>query len=239
MKREIIIIAASFMIFFACKRIFKSTEGTGPVVTETRSLSGFKGVDFGVSGDVYITQGTDFKVVVETQANVAEILDTKVDGGILKIYFKNGIGNVNYDRLTVRVEAPNFESLALLGSGNIIAEGMLKGQSLALLLSGSGEIRAKDVSYQSVKADVLGSGNIIVGGTAEAGDFGVSGSGDIDAQVLKANQAKAEITGSGNIECSATNSLDASILGSGDIRYSGDPSVKSRVTGSGNVEKVK
>ena len=237
MKRDIIIIAAAFMIFFACKKIFKGVKGSGPVTTETRAVSGFKGVDLGVSGDVYMTQGADFKVVVETQANVAELLETYVDDGVLKIYFRKNTSNVNYDKLIVRIEAPVFESIGLYGSGNIVAENALKGQNLAVLLSGSGDVKITDATYNAINGDVTGSGNIEVGGMTESSDFRVSGSGDINASNLKSKQTKADIIGSGNIDCTAETDLEAAVLGSGDIHYSGNPTVKSRVTGSGDIVK--
>ena len=237
MKRDIIIIAAAFMVFFACKKIFKGVKGSGPVTTETRAVTGFKGVDLGASGDVYMTQGADFKVTVETHANVAELLETYVEDGVLKIYFKKNTGNVNYDKLIVRVQAPVFESIMLYGSGNMVTENALTGQTLAILLSGSGDIEINEANYNSIKADVTGSGDIKVGGVTESGDLRVSGSGDIDASNLKSKQTKADIIGSGNIDCSAETALEAAVLGSGDIHYSGNPTVKSRVTGSGDIVK--
>ena len=237
MKRDILIIGAAFMLFFACKRIFNSVKGTGPIETETRSLRDFKGVELGASADVYMTQAADFKVTIEAQKNVAELLETSVEGGILKIYFKKSIGNVDYEKLIIHVEAPLFESVNLLGSGNMIAQNAFKGDKLSLTITGSGDVRVKDATYNSVKAELSGSGDLEVGGVAESSELSLSGSGDVHAQNLKSKKVDASITGSGNIDCQAETTMDASVTGSGDIHYTGDPSVKSRITGSGSVEK--
>lgn len=237
MKRDILIIAAAFLLFFACKRIFNSVKGTGPVETETRSLKDFKGVELGASADVYMTQATDFKVTIEAQKNIAELLETSVEGGILKIYFKKSMGNVDYDKLIIHVEAPLFESVNLLGSGNMIAQNAFKGDKLSLNITGSGDVRVKDATYNTVKAELSGSGNLEVGGSAESCELEVSGSGDLEAANLKSKKVDASITGSGNIDCHAETTMDASVTGSGDIHYKGDPSVKSRITGSGSIEK--
>ena len=237
MKRDILIIAAAFLMFFACKRMFNSVKGEGPVQTETRSLKDFKGVELGASADVYMTQATDFKVTIEAQKNIAELLETSVEGGILKIYFKKSIGNVDYDKLIIHVEAPLFENVYLLGSGNMIAQNAFKGDKLSLTITGSGDVRVKDATYNTVKAELSGSGNLEVGGVAESSELSLSGSGDVHAQNLKSKKVDASITGSGNIDCHAETSMDASVTGSGDIHYSGDPSVKSRITGSGSIEK--
>ena len=237
MKRLIIGLIAIALIFQACDEWFSSVKGEGPVQKETRQVTGFKGVELGASGDVFIKQAAEFKVVVETHKNIAEILETNVENGILKIYFKHGMGNVSYDKLNIYVEGPAFEKINLLGSGNIKTENALTGSNLELDLTGSGNITVKDAAFNKIEADIAGSGNIELSGTADSDDLSLSGSGNIEAKNLKAKTVKAHITGSGGIDCYAETDLDVSITGSGDVRYSGTPSVKTRVTGSGNVEK--
>lgn len=232
-----VVLAAFALMFNGCDEIFSSVRGEGPVVSETRSVKDFKGIELGASGDVYFKQAPEFKVVVETQKNIADILETVVEGGILKIYFKNGIGNVSTDKLIIRVEAPAFDKIELSGSGNMTAENALTGSNLEVRLGGSGNISFKEVTCNKVMAKVTGSGNIDISGTTDSGDISITGSGNIVADRLKSKTVKAEITGSGGIDCYAETDLDVSILGSGDVRYVGSPTVKMHVTGSGNVEK--
>lgn len=232
-----VVLAAFALMFNGCDEIFSSVRGEGPVVSETRSVKDFKGIELGASGDVYFKQAPEFKVVVETQKNIAEILETVVEGGVLKINFKNNIGNVSTDKLIIRVEAPSFERIDLSGSGNMTAENALTGSNLDIKLGGSGNISIKEATFSKIEADVTGSGNIDISGTADSGDIGVTGSGNINAEKLKAKTVKASITGSGGIDCYAETDLDVSITGSGDVHYAGTPSVKMHVTGSGNVEK--
>jgi hypothetical protein len=237
MKKCIVVLIAFAFMFNACNGLFSSVRGEGPVVTETRSVKDFKGIELGASGDVYFKQAPEFKVVVETQKNIAEILETVVEGGVLKINFKHNFGNVSTDKLIIRVEAPSFDKIELSGSGNMTAENALTGSSLDIKLGGSGNISIKEATFSKVEADVTGSGNVEIGGTTDSGDIGVTGSGDISADKLKAKSIKANVTGSGNIDCYAETDLDVSITGSGDVHYGGSPSVKMHVTGSGSVEK--
>ncbi len=242
MKKDILIIAAAFMIFFSCKNMmnnpFSSIRGEGAVEKFTRDVNDFKGVEVSEAADVSIRQGAEFKVLIEAQKNIADLLETSVENGILKIYFKKGTGSVSYDKLHIYVQAPDFDKLKLSGSGNLETESALTGQSLDLILSGSGDAKIKELNYSNVVATVTGSGNInIDGGSSEKIEYEVSGSGDIDSKELKAKDVVAHVTGSGNINCSAETTLDASVTGSGDIYYAGTPSVKSRITGSGSIEK--
>ena len=47
---------------------------------ETRNLSGFTKVNFGISGDLYINIGPEFKVVLEGEKSLLEEIETEVDG---------------------------------------------------------------------------------------------------------------------------------------------------------------
>jgi Putative auto-transporter adhesin, head GIN domain len=237
MKRFVVVLIAFTFLFNACIGLFSSVKGEGPVVSETRSLKDFKGIEMGASGDVYFKQASEFKVVVETHKNIAEILETVVEGGVLKINFKHNMGNINYDKLIIRVEAPSFDKIDLSGSGNMTAENALTGSNLEVQLGGSGNISIKEATFSKIEADVSGSGNIEIGGTADSGNIGVTGSGNITADKLKAKTVTAHVTGSGGIDCYAETDLDVSITGSGDVHYEGSPSVKMQVTGSGSVSK--
>lgn len=216
-----------------------SISGTGPVVKQSREASGFTKVSHNISGNVYITAGSGFKVEVEGQENILGILETKVESGTLKIQFKPNTSINDIKTLNVYVTAPSYEALNLNGSGDMVAENALKGNSLSLNLSGSGNLKVSSVSYSDVSAAISGSGNLTVGGgTADKVSLSVTGSGDLKADDLKGNVSEAKIVGSGDITCSANNSLSASIVGSGDIRYKGSPQVNVKISGSGEVSKL-
>jgi hypothetical protein len=217
----------------------KRVEGTGPVVTEDRSVSGFTGVTSGISADVTVKQASSFKVTISGQKNILDLLKTDVVNGKLKITFEKGY-SMNYrEPIKVTVEAPSFDYLGMSGSGNVNADGTLSGSKLAIDISGSGNFNLTNVKYENVNFGISGSGDVRVGGSTDMVKFDVSGSGNIKAGDLKSQTASCHVSGSGDITCNAEKSLDAHISGSGDIKYSGSPSIKSRVTGSGDVKPVR
>jgi Putative auto-transporter adhesin, head GIN domain len=241
MKKNLLLILVALVAFVSCDNmkgnVFAKTKGTGPVQKFTRDVKDFKGIDIQASADVQIQQTTgDFKVVVETHKNIADIFETVVENDILLLRFKPNEGNVSYDKLIVYVDAPTYEKLIVSGSGNFTG-GTLKADNLLMDISGSGNINIKDIVAKEIKADVSGSGDISIGGTAEKATCDLSGSGEVDSKNLKTKDVMAVISGSGNINCFAETTLEAEVSGSGNIRYSGAPSVKSKITGSGNVEK--
>ena len=92
-----------------------------------------------------------------------------------------------------------------------------------------------DLDASDINANISGSGDLFLKGTAKDLDFNISGSGAISGYELKAQKAEVRITGSGGIELNVEESLDAHITGSGNVRYDGNPKVDTSITGSGSV----
>ncbi len=262
--KKLIIASCAFLFFFtSCDDGFgllnsKRITGKGPMEKQDRDAKDFKGIDLMASADVIIKQGTTYKVIVEGQKNILEILETVVDKGILHIKFKEGSWNMNFDKLNIYVETPSVSSIELSGSGNMTLESAFNSDDLEIKISGSGNIKTADgltakkitveiggsgdikmgtTTATELKATIFGSGNINITGTGEKAKFEVTGSGDIDADEFLTKSTEAQTTGSGNINCHATESLDAHTMGSGDIFYAGNPpSVKSKAMGSGDIK---
>jgi DUF4097 and DUF4098 domain-containing protein YvlB len=217
----------------------KLIKGEGETVKESRNVTGFTGVQSGISADVYLKQGSSFKLEVEGQKNILELLKTEVVNGELKIKFEKGYSIRYKNPLKIYIEAPSYDYLGMSGSGNVKAE-KLSGDKLNISISGSGDFDLGDVQYKLLDLGISGSGNVEIAGSVETTEIHVSGSGDVSADDLKSQKVECHVSGSGNITCNAADVLTAHVSGSGDIRYKGNPkSVKTRVSGSGDVEPIK
>ena len=215
----------------------KRVKGMGAVVKESRNISGFTGVESAISADIVLKQGSSFKVTVEGQKNILDLLKTELKGNSLKISFEKGY-SINYkDNLKIYVEAPYFESLGMSGSGNVRVDGVLSGTKLDINISGSGNFDLDNIKYADLDLGISGSGDVKLSGSTERVVMHISGSGEVKAGDLKSQSVRCQVSGSGNITCNAQKSLDAIVSGSGDIRYSGKPaSIKTKVTGSGDID---
>jgi hypothetical protein len=215
----------------------KKVTGEGANVKESRDARDFKGVSSSISADIYLTQGSSFKVTVEGQKNILDLLKTEVKNGTLKITFEKGYSLRYKEPLKVYVQAPSFEALGMSGSGKVVSENKLSGDKLDIDISGSGDFDLADIQFTAVDFGVSGSGDVKIGGSAETIKLEISGSGNIKANNLKTQKALCRVSGSGDITCNVKQALEAYVSGSGDIKYSGSPaSVKTRVTGSGDIE---
>jgi hypothetical protein len=265
MKKLIIASFAFFLLLNSCDDGFglfsggKSLKGKGPMEKQNRDAKDFTGIDLMGAGDVFVKQGAAYKVVVEGQKNILDILETVVDKGILQIKFKEGSWNVNFDKLNIYIETPSVSSIELSGSGNMSLESAFNADNLDIKVSGAGDIKSVDglvakkltvdiggsgdvnlgtTTATELSVSILGSGSCNVKGTGDKAQYTITGSGDISAGEFKTKAAEAHTTGSGTINCHASESIDAQITGSGDINYLGNPpAVKSAVTGSGEITK--
>jgi hypothetical protein len=215
----------------------KRVKGEGDIVKESRDVRDFKGVSSSIGADVFLKQANSFKVTVEGQKNILDLLKTDVKNGVLKITFEKGYSMQYREPVKIYVEAPSFESLGMSGSGNVISDNTLSGDKLDIDISGSGDFNLASIQFKTVDFGVSGSGDVKIGGSADEIKFEISGSGNIKANDLKTQKAICRISGSGDIDCNVKQVLEAYVSGSGDIKYSGSPSsVKTRVTGSGDIK---
>lgn len=235
MKKSIsaLLVAGGMLIFASCEKVV----GEGPLVTETRAVSNFKKVSSSISGNVVFHVDPVYKVEVEAQQNILDILETKLVGEELIIRIKDGKRVKENAGITVTIHAPTCEGVYLSGSGNFSMSGILQVPNLSVQVSGSGNINLQHATVvDKLTATISGSGNIEVqSGTAKNESLRISGSGRIALGDVLADKAVTETSGSGETRVKLTQSLDAHISGSGSVFYRGTPVVTTHISGSGRV----
>jgi len=143
---------------------------TNAQTKETRYVDNFTGVAFGVAGTLILEQGNTFSVVLEGDEDFLEEIETTVKGNMLIIRHDRwrSFGNKN---VKAYVTMPEIDNLSVSGSGKMIAEGTLKTADLDMRVSGSGTIKLKDLTAESVDCSISGSGSIELNGKAEDGEY--------------------------------------------------------------------
>ena len=88
------IIALFTLVIFVggCREIAgRRVKGSGHVITENRTASGFNNVDVSGDIDVYVKQDPVSSVKVEADDNILEYIEVHVEGSTLEIYTENNI----------------------------------------------------------------------------------------------------------------------------------------------------
>ncbi|UOQ54591.1 head GIN domain-containing protein [Hymenobacter cellulosivorans] len=218
-----------------CDDVFPDkVTGSGPVVTENRTVANFSRLDLNVDAEVFLTQGPSQTVRVEAQQNILDVLQTNVSGEKLSIRY----GRVNVRRhepVKVFIVTPSLSDVAVSGSGNVVGQSAWRTDNLDLSLSGSGGIELAVTGTQNLRTDISGSGKVRLAGDARRADVHISGSGAVEGYPLTVQQAEVSLSGSGSTYLTITQALNASISGSGKVYYRGRPSVTAHTSGSGRV----
>jgi len=211
------------------------------VIKETRQVSNFDSIELSGSGEVILTQGSSESLTIETDDNVMEYIEAKVENGTLKLGlvtgFPTGVNIQTYTRLIFYVSANNLTGLSTSGSGQIETDN-IEADRLDLSVSGSGTIQITDLLASELRADISGSGGINLGGDVAVQDVDVSGSGNYEAGEVCSASVKVSVSGSGNAIVCAIETLDASVSGSGNVNYYGSPEINVSDSGSGNVNHL-
>ncbi len=209
-------------------------RGEGDNITENRTVSGISAINLSVDANITYVQDSVYSLEVSGQKNILAILDTRVEGGELRLDFKRNVWDHN--RLNLIVHSPQMNKINISGSGNVEVSNRINGSHLDLQISGSGNITVPTVSLQSIDVKMSGSGSINVrSGVCSSEYFSISGSGEMNCEFVNATNATAKISGSGNIVLSASGTLNVDISGSGSVKYRGSPAVTSNISGSGKL----
>jgi len=131
-----------------------------------------------------------------------------------------------------------IESLALLGSGDLMAD-TVQGKMLAVSIAASGDVKINKLDVDVLGVSIAGSGDFAAAGRAAEQGFSIAGSGDINAADLVGQTVKVRIAGSGDVRVHAEQLLDVSVAGSGDVIYRGAPVLRKSIAGSGDVRRAK
>lgn len=237
MKRSFLFLAVSllFMTTACAQWNGKKIKGNGDVVTKTRDVGSYDGVQLVGSMNVVLISGSEGNLKVEAESNLQEYILTEVKNGKLKISTEKGYSLQPKEDILITVPVESINEVSITGSGDIWTKDVLKSSEMKVQVTGSGDLKL-DLEVKDLKGMVTGSGDVKLKGKSQNFECTVTGSGDFEAYELQAENVEASVSGSGDIMVNASNSLKASVSGSGDIKYKGNPEKQDFKThGSGSV----
>ena len=212
-------------------------SGSGNIKSERRNVSGFTGISLAVPASADVVQGGSEGISIETDDNILPLIETVVDGGQLKIRFKDRNMAVSTKTLRMTINVKTIDSLSVAGSGDLRAA-KLQTTKLKSSIAGSGDVRIASLDADTLTVSIAGSGDFSAGGKANQVKAEIAGSGDLRIDKLAANNVKLSIAGSGDAAVWAKDTLTISVAGSGDVTYYGDAKVSQSVAGSGSVKRL-
>ena len=234
---KIFILPFIMFLFFNSACDFKSINGSGNIIKNSRSVSGFNRVEISGSGHLFIIQGNTESLQIECDDNIEPHILSTVTNKTLDI----GPNNVNLNPSEAIKYTLSLKNLhALKTSGAIkISSNLLRTENLNVVMNGSGKFILGRIEAQSVEVDINGSCKFdIESGNVKHQRLSISGSGKFNVSNLKSESADVKISGSGKTTLWLADKLNIKISGSGKLHYYGSPKISSNVSGSGKIDSL-
>src|SRR5436190_24278500 len=105
-----ILVTAAALGGVSCK---KDLVGNGPVITETRAVQNFTGIDLRMNGYVYYTRDSISKLEITAKESIHSMLETSVINNTLVIRYTNGKTYDADGSIRINVSGPNVNGFVL------------------------------------------------------------------------------------------------------------------------------
>jgi hypothetical protein len=179
-------------------------NGSGNIVTESRSVGGFHGVSFGGIGRLVIDQTGTSSLTVTAEDNIQPVLVSEVVDGRLML----GVaGNTNLGRVQEIVFRLTVESLDELWA------------------TGAATVEATGIDTDRLEVHITGATTVTFAGRADYQTITLVGASTYDAAALTSREVVAEATGASRIVVRVSDRLRAYVRGASLITYIGNPVV--------------
>ncbi len=209
-------------------------QGNGQVVEESRKVSeDFTVVSASEGLDVFVTQGSDFKIRVEADENIIELIGTDIKNGRLRIHAIENIGRATKN---IYVTLPTVTALESSSGADLIANNVIKADRIDLDASSGSDIEV-EVNANEVNASSSSGADIEISGRTDRLDADASSGSDIKARDLMAKICNADASSGSDISVNVSESLTADASSGADISYTGEANVTQKKSVSGSVHK--
>jgi hypothetical protein len=202
-----------------------SITGSGNIVTQEETFTGFDKVEVSHAFKVNISQGDSFGVVVRVDDNLVKHLQVVRQGSTLKIGLKPGL-RLNIRRATREAEVtmPELTGLDLSGASHGTISGFRSTKALDVDVSGASQLLG-NIETGDAQFNVSGASQVNLSGSAQ--DVGIDASG---ASILKladfpVADATVDASGASQVTVNPSGRLDADASGASRVHYLGSPTL--------------
>jgi hypothetical protein len=233
----VLILVISGVLIAGCTVPNPCIEGSGLVITDSRSPGDFSRIDLVIPAELVIRQEDTPSLTISADENILPLITTTINNGKLTIAYTQPCIRPSQP-ITIQATAPEIKGLAILGSGDIRSTGTLVTDTLDTGITGTGSINL-DVQTSMLTSTITGTGTEAIRGHAMSHQIQIPGAGRVEALSLETRNTSINIIGSGSAEVQANSALSITIIGSGSVVYSGNPAdIQQSITGTGDIQHI-
>jgi hypothetical protein len=241
---HIVLIVAASVLLNSCDKenmgdCFKTS---GNVVTETRTVAGFKNIRTEDKLEVYVTQGANFEVKVEAPKDLKSNIKTEVTDSTLYLRNINKCNFVRDQNLTIKIHVtiPKLRLIRNGGVGTIYFQNQFVQDTMEVRIGNSGDVHI-DVNVKYLSTSTHGNGDLYAKGYVDLSSHYTNGTNYLRLKdlIIKDKIILNTYTiGDCYVNAPENGVMELEIWESGNIYYSGNPaSVSAKVNGKGKVIK--
>ncbi len=124
--KKLICFIGLFILLISCEKPSECIESTGKTITKDIAVTAFNRVEVYQGIEVVITQGSEYKVEIETGENLIGDIEVTQTGSVLKLIDNSTCNWVRqYGQTKVKIIAPNIEEIYSKSDRNISSNGIL------------------------------------------------------------------------------------------------------------------
>ncbi len=230
-KNKLTLLIFAFAAFITPTKAISQIEGSGKVEKQDRSLPEFNRIEVGSAFTVFLTKGEPSSVIVETDDNLKEEIQTLVSNGTLRI---NSGAIKNPTSLKAYVTAPNITEIELTGAARLQSSNVLSYPVLKLNASGASRANV-ELNTQELNTAATGASRITLRGSANNHTSEVAGASSVNAMMLNTITTSTYVSGASKISVFAKNKLTADVKDAAVVSYFDNPDIK-KLRQSGRIE---
>lgn len=223
------------LLLLSCN-LMEGVDGNGNVVKKDRSInSDFSEIQISQDLDLYITQANAVSLAVEADENLHELIMTKVENDVLKIYTEKNIKRATSKKIMLTIES--ISGIKATSGSDVHSTNTIEVANLELNSTSGADINL-DVKTESLSCNATSGSDIDLSGSTTTLTASATSGSDIDASELQAEITTATATSGADISVNTSKSLTAKATSGGDIKYSGNPEkIEKSDSSAGSVSK--
>lgn len=228
-----ILLAFVSILLSSCWLIGPSIRGNGNVTEEIRNLEEFDEIEVSLGMNVYITHGSPTSVKVVADNNLHEVIETDVDGDVLKVYVSANIREAREKKVMVTVE--DLTKVNVTSGANVFSTNQLEADDIELKAT-LGSNMTMDLNAENLHVTCSTGSNIVLSGVARESELEGKSGANLKAEALKSERCRMRASGGGNVYASVEQELEAKASSGGNIVYYGEPATADiSSSGGGNI----
>lgn len=212
---------------------------------EKRNVSGFHGIEVATGISLVLTKGNTEDVAVSaSKTEYRDKIVTRVEKGVLKIYYENKIGSINFNNhsqgkeLNAYVSYKSLDQLTATTGAEVEIDGTIDAQSFDLTANTGAEVNGK-INAAKLKVNQDTGSKITLSGTASQFEADGDTGSKFMGEDLNTMTCDISVNTGAKVWISAEKELKVKANTGGMVKYKGSASVTEMKTHTGgSVTKI-